>query len=141
MFVGHFAAGFAAKRVAPEVSLGTLILAAAFPDVLWIVFFATGIERVGVQPGIMVANSLDLVYIPFSHSLVMNAVWGGLFAGVYLSLRHDRRGASILFAVASLDYSALELRQACRHLDGGFNQTHQLGAQSSKKTGQPPLVD
>jgi hypothetical protein len=56
MFVGHFAIGFAAKRAAPKVSLGTLILAAAFSDAVWIVFFASGIEQVVIQPGIMVAN-------------------------------------------------------------------------------------
>ena len=58
VFVGHFAVGFAAKRVAPGVSLGTLILAAAFSDVLWILFVVTGIEQVVIQPGITVANSL-----------------------------------------------------------------------------------
>jgi membrane-bound metal-dependent hydrolase YbcI (DUF457 family) len=98
MFVGHFAVGLAGKRVAPKVSLGTLILAAAFSDVLWIIFFATGIEQVEIQPGLMVANSLNLVYIPFSHSLLMDAVWGGLFAGIYFLLRRDTRGAWILFA-------------------------------------------
>jgi len=36
MFVGHFAVGFAAKRWAPKVSFGTLILAASLSDVLWI---------------------------------------------------------------------------------------------------------
>jgi hypothetical protein len=45
----------------------------------------------------MVANSLNLVYIPFSHSLLMDAVWGGLFAAVYFLMRHDSRGAWILF--------------------------------------------
>jgi len=97
MFVGHFAVGFAAKRFAPKVSLGALILAAAFSDLLWIVFFVAGIEQVVIQPGIMVANSLNLVYIPFSHSLLMDIVWGALFAGVYILLRHDLRGAWILF--------------------------------------------
>jgi hypothetical protein len=98
MFVGHFAVGLAGKRVAPKVSLGTLVLAAAFSDVLWIAFFATGIEQVVIQPGLMVANSLNLVYIPFSHSLLMDAVWGALFAGIYFLLRHDTRGAWVLFA-------------------------------------------
>lgn len=98
MFVGHFAVGFAAKRAAPKVSLGTLILAAAFSDVLWILFYSAGIEQVVIQPGIMVANSLNLVYIPFSHSLLMDAVWGGLFAGIYFLMRRDARGAWILFA-------------------------------------------
>ncbi len=98
MFVGHFAVGLAAKQVAPKVSLGTLILAAALSDVLWIIFFVTGIEQVFIQPGIMVANSLNLVYIPFSHSLLMDAVWGSLFAAVYFLLRKDTRGAWVLFA-------------------------------------------
>src|SRR3989442_8482240 len=98
VFVGHFAVGFAAKQAAPKVSLGKLILAAALSDVLWILFFATGIEQVVIQPGIMVANSLNLVYVPFSHSLLMNAVWGALFGGVYFLWRRDPRGAWILFA-------------------------------------------
>lgn len=98
MFVGHFAVGFALKRAAPRVSLGTLILAAAFADVVWIVFFVTGVERVTIEPGLMAANSLNLVSIPFSHSLLMNAVWGGLFAGVYFWWRRDSRGAWVLLA-------------------------------------------
>jgi membrane-bound metal-dependent hydrolase YbcI (DUF457 family) len=98
VFVGHFAAGLAAKRLAPKVSLFAAILAAAFSDVLWILCFATGIEEVEIRPGLMVANSLDLVYIPFSHSLVMDAVWGALFAAIYYRWRRDSRGAGVLFA-------------------------------------------
>ena len=107
MFVGHFAVGLAAKSLAPKVSLGTLILAAAFSDVLWILFFAAGIEQVVIQPGIMVANSLNLVYIPFSHSLLMDAVWGGLFAAIYFLLRQDSRGAWTL-CIAVLSHWVLD---------------------------------
>ncbi len=35
MFIGHFALGFGAKRVAPDVSLGTFFLATQFADVIW----------------------------------------------------------------------------------------------------------
>jgi membrane-bound metal-dependent hydrolase YbcI (DUF457 family) len=98
VFVGHFAVGFLAKRVAPKVSLGTLILAAALSDVLWILFFPAGLEKVEIQPGLMVANSLNLVYIPFSHSLLMDAVWGAIFAGIYFLIRRDTHGAWIIFA-------------------------------------------
>ena len=31
MFIGHFGVGFAAKRVAPRLSLGTAFLAASLP--------------------------------------------------------------------------------------------------------------
>jgi len=98
VFVGHFAVGLAAKRAAPKVSLATLILAAALSDVLWILFFPAGLEKVEIQPGLMVANSLNLVYIPFSHSLLMDAVWGGLFGGIYFLFRRDARGAWVIFA-------------------------------------------
>jgi hypothetical protein len=98
VFVGHFAVGLAGKRWAPKVSLGTLILAGAFSDVLWILFFTLGIEQVRIQPGLMVANSLDLVHIPFSHSLLMDAVWGAGFAAIYFARRRDSRGAWILIA-------------------------------------------
>ena len=74
------------------------MVAAALSDILWIVFFASGIEQVVIQPGLMVANSLNLVYIPFSHSLLMDAVWGSVLAGIYFLLRRDSRGAWVLFA-------------------------------------------
>lgn len=38
MFIGHFAVGFALKRVAPRTSLGTLTAAAQFLDLLWPIF-------------------------------------------------------------------------------------------------------
>jgi hypothetical protein len=98
MFVGHLAVGLAAKPIAPKVSLALLIFAAVLSDALWILFFVLGIEQVVIQPGLMVANSLNLVYIPFSHSLVMDAVWGGLLGGLYFLIRRDQRGAWMVFA-------------------------------------------
>jgi hypothetical protein len=35
MLVGHLAAGLAAKRAEPTLSLGTLVLAAMLADLLW----------------------------------------------------------------------------------------------------------
>ena len=52
MLVGHFAAGFAAKRIAPRISLGTLVLAAMAADFLWTGFMLAGIEHVRFRPGI-----------------------------------------------------------------------------------------
>lgn len=45
MFLGHFAVAFAAKRVAPAVSLGTLFLAAQLADLIWPNLFLLGVER------------------------------------------------------------------------------------------------
>ncbi len=44
MFIGHYGAGRAAKKLAPRVSLGTLILAVQFIDLLWPIFVLLGIE-------------------------------------------------------------------------------------------------
>ena len=38
MLVGHFAVAFVGKLVEPKPSLGTLVLAAMLPDILWPIF-------------------------------------------------------------------------------------------------------
>jgi hypothetical protein len=49
MFIGHFAVGFAAKRVAPSTSLGTLFAAAQLLDLVWPVLVLAGVEKVRVD--------------------------------------------------------------------------------------------
>ena len=51
MFLGHFALAFAAKKVTPAVSLGTLFLAAQLGDLVWPVLVLAGIERFEILPG------------------------------------------------------------------------------------------
>jgi hypothetical protein len=51
MFIGHFGTGLAVKKVAPQPSLGTLIFAAQFIDLLWPILLLLGLERVEVDPG------------------------------------------------------------------------------------------
>lgn len=94
MFLGHFALAFGAKRVAPAVSLGTLFLACQFADLLWPTFLALGLERVEIDPGNTLVTPLNFVSYPYSHSLVMLALWSTGFAMVYLAVR----GASAVAA-------------------------------------------
>jgi membrane-bound metal-dependent hydrolase YbcI (DUF457 family) len=102
VFIGHFAVAFAAKKVAPKASLGTLVLAAAFLDVVWPVLVLLGIERFRIVPGLTAVNPFDFVYYPWSHSLLMTAVWGLAFGLVYLAVKGDRVGAIwVGIAVAS----------------------------------------
>jgi membrane-bound metal-dependent hydrolase YbcI (DUF457 family) len=93
MFIGHFAAAFAAKRAAPATSLGTLIIAAEFVDVLWPVLLISGLERVNIDPGNTAFTALDFVHYPISHSLVSAFVWAVLFGGVYWMAKRYRAGA------------------------------------------------
>ena len=57
MFVGHVGVGFAAKRIAPQVSLGSLFLAVQFADGLWPILLLAGIEHVRIVPGLMKASA------------------------------------------------------------------------------------
>lgn len=93
MFIGHFAVAFAAKKVAPKASLGTLVLAAAFLDVVWPLLVLAGIERFRIVPGFTANNPFDFQYYPWSHSLLMTALWSLLFALAYLVTSRDRVGA------------------------------------------------
>ena len=94
MFIGHFAVGFAAKRLTPRLSLGVLLAAPLLPDILWPVFLATGLESVRIEPGNTVVTPLDLHDYPYSHSLLMVSVWA-LAAGAAVGLWQKSRVAGV----------------------------------------------
>lgn len=96
MFIGHFAAGFAGKKVAPAVSLGVLFLAAQFLDLLWPSFLLFGLETVKVTPGITVVTPLDFTSYPYSHSMLAALGWAILVGGGYWLIRRDNRSGALL---------------------------------------------
>ena len=106
MLVGHLAAGLVGKRLEPRVSLGTFMLAALAADLLCFVFMIAGIERFRIVPGAMTNRLIG--EIPFSHSLLMDAIWGGFLAAAYWLWRRNSRGAWLLFA-AVMSHWVLDL--------------------------------
>ena len=96
MFIGHYALGLAAKRLAPRTSLGTLFVAPTLADLLWPVFLLLGWERAHVVPGPNPFLTLWLDDYPISHSLVALIVWGALFGFLYYRRRGDRRAALVI---------------------------------------------
>lgn len=99
MFIGHFGVALAAKKVAPRTSLGTLVMAAQFVDLLWPILLLRGIEQVTIAPGITVVTPLDFVAYPLSHSLLADLGWACVFAGIYKLVKRDSRGALCLWFV------------------------------------------
>lgn len=99
MFIGHLAAGFAAKRTAPKVSLGVLIGAACVLDLLWPIFLLVGWERVRIEPGNTAFTPLAFESYPFSHSLLAALGWSALCGSIYWAIRRDRCGAGIVAAL------------------------------------------
>jgi hypothetical protein len=102
MFIGHFAVGFAAKRFAPRTSLGWLLAAPMFLDLIWPLFVLAGVEVVRIEPGNTVLTPLEFVSYPWSHSLLMTLVWAALLAGVYhWKARYGPGTVAIALGVAS----------------------------------------
>src|SRR5579859_6951538 len=102
MFIGHFAVGFAAKRVAPRTSLAWLLTAALLADVLWPLFLSLGWEHVRIDTTATRFSPLDLYDFPWSHSLLALLFWATLFAAIYWGFTRYRAGAVVLwFAVLS----------------------------------------
>lgn len=98
MFIGHYALGLAAKRVAPRTSLGTLFAAPTLADLLWPVFLLLGWEQVRVAPGVG-PNPFLVLWLdefPISHSLVTLIAWGALFAWLYRRRTGYARGALVV---------------------------------------------
>ena len=96
MFLGHFGLAFAAKRAAPNTSLGMLLLGAQFADLLWPPLLVAGVEQVRVERG--ATPFLDLVFerYPISHSLLTQCVFGLVLAAIYFLRTRNTRGASVI---------------------------------------------
>jgi len=102
MFLAHFALALAAKPAAPRASLGVLVAAAQFPDLLWPFLLLAGVEQVAIAPGDTAFTPLRFVSYPISHSLLTVLMWALLWAVAYYVTRGDRRGAcAVLLLVAS----------------------------------------
>jgi hypothetical protein len=107
MFIGHFAVGFAAKRLAPRTSLATLVVSALLPDLLFPMLVLAGVEHTRLEPGVTQANPFDLYDYPWSHSLLLSIIWAVLFGGTYFALRRDRV-ASLVIAAGVLSHFVLD---------------------------------
>ena len=105
MFVGHFAVAFAAKRAAPTVSLGTWFIACELVDLLWPVFLLLGIESVRIAPGSMAFTPLDFDHYPWTHSLVMGAVWAIAMGALFWA---RNRVAAMMVALVVLSHWFLD---------------------------------
>jgi hypothetical protein len=108
MFVGHFALGFAAKRVTPRVSLAVLFAAAQLADLLWPVLVAFGLEEVRIDPGNTAFTPLDFVSYPYSHSLLLLVIWGITFGWLYRLVTGDGR-AFLLIAALVVSHWVLDV--------------------------------
>jgi hypothetical protein len=113
MFVGHFGVAFAARAAVPDTetrrgpSLGTWFIAAQFLDLVWPVLVIVGVEQVKIAPGITEVMPLDFENYPWSHSLVMSAVWAFVVGGLWY-LARKRGGCALLVGLVVMSHWVLD---------------------------------
>ncbi len=108
MFIGHYGVAFGAKALSPKVSLGVLVFAAQWLDLLWPTLLLTGAEKVEIKPGIMTASPFDFTGYPYSHSLAMVLLWSLLFGIIYFLVKKDKSGALVV-GICVLSHWILDL--------------------------------
>lgn len=78
MFIGHYAVALAAKPVAKQSSLGTLVAAGIGLDLVWPFFVFAGLETLKINPGSTAVMPVDFLHMPYSHSLLAALGWSVL---------------------------------------------------------------
>jgi hypothetical protein len=99
MFLGHYGLGMAAKKIAPKTSLGLLLAAAQWLDILWPLFLLLGIEQVRITPNWTKLSPLEFNDYPMSHSLLMVGFWALLWWLVCTGLKVNWKNSLILAAL------------------------------------------
>lgn len=126
MFIGHFGLALASKRLTPRVNLGWSLLAAQTLDTLWPVLVLSGVESVAIKPGLVAANPLAFEHYPYSHSLLIAAVWGLLFGGAAKLLGRSLKEAVVL-GLLVLSHWFLDLLVHVPDLPLGLSEGPKLG--------------
>lgn len=98
MLAGHLALGLAATRVEPEVPLAAAVGASFALDLVWPILLLAGVESVRVHPHDTAFTSLAFDAYPWTHSLLMVAVWS-VIAGVVTARVLGRRAGLVVGAL------------------------------------------
>jgi hypothetical protein len=106
---GHFGIGLAAKPAAPKAPLWVLLLATEVPDLLFFAFQTVGIEDAGVSTT-EIGQGVEILspaFVPWSHGLLMCAVWSAVAALIAFLFYRDRR-TSVVIGLLVLSHWVLD---------------------------------
>ena len=107
MFIGHYAVGFASKRVAPRVSLAWFVAGATLLDLLFPLFVLLGWENARFVPADTPFLRISLDNYPWTHSLLMAVVWSVGFALLCWAVTRAR-GAALVAGAAVFSHWVLD---------------------------------
>lgn len=107
MFIGHYAVGFASKRVAPQVSLAWFVAGAALLDLLFPLFVILGWEHARFVSAQTPFLRISLDDYPWTHSLLMALVWSAGFGMLCWAVTRAR-GAALVAGAAVFSHWVLD---------------------------------
>jgi len=108
MFIGHFAPAFiAAAAYSRGPRLATYFIGAQLVDWAFFTFALFGVEDLRITPGATAMNPLDLVYVPYTHSLLGTGIWALAFGIVVALWKRDSLGG-LVAALVVLSHWALD---------------------------------
>ncbi len=113
MFIGHYAAGIALKKIDSEASLGWLFIAVQLVDIIFFPLVLMGVEHFRIVPHYTAATHFELYDMPYTHSLAASFVWAGLTYAAFRFLPiqrvTDKSKTALVMAVAVLSHWFLDL--------------------------------
>ena len=95
MFIGHGAPALVAAAHPKAPKLGTLFVAGQLVDFGFFTLMMLGVEKMRIDPSASVMNPMDLYHMPYTHSLLGNALWAAAFAAIIWAVTKNRTGAII----------------------------------------------
>ena len=107
MFLGHYAVGFASKRVVPKVSLAWFLAGATLLDLLFPLFVLMGWEHARFVGAASPFLRISLDDYPWTHSLLMAVVWSVGFGLLCWAVTRVR-GAALLAGAAVFSHWILD---------------------------------
>jgi hypothetical protein len=125
VLAGHYAAAYALKAARPAVPLWALFVAVQAVDVVFFVLALTGVETLAVNHGEDGPLAMNLVHIPFTHSLALNLAYAaGLIAAGLLA---RRTVLGMVLAAALVSHWSLDLFVHLRDLPLTIAATTKVG--------------
>ena len=109
MYVGHYAASLALKRVEKRASLGVLFLAVQFVDIVFFPLVLLGIERLNIVENFTQSTHFELEYMPYTHSLVAFLIWSGLAYALFRWVIVKSRSIALVVALAVMSHWLLDV--------------------------------
>ena len=109
MFVGHYAASLALKKVDRKASLGLLFLGVQFVDILFFPLVLMGIERVNIIENFTQSTHFELEYMPYTHSLLASFLCAGFIYVVFRIIPPRSKTIALVMAIAVLSHWFFDL--------------------------------